>query len=146
MDKEQERQEAFRDGQHRQQYVRNGVVRKFVGYGNRRAAPFDKILIRVCLDDLEEKDLFIDTRGQAWVNLLVSERIDQTINHTHNVEVIRLGVKSEKMEGLHSLKQLAMGDTGVLRNGVDSNKIPYGEKATKYNGFVEKFKKKKPPK
>lgn len=141
MEKSKEREERFKDGQHRQTYVRNGVPRKFIGYGKRRSAPFDKILCMICLDDIEKEDMFIDTRGQAWIKVLVSERIDIGANNqTHNVEVIRNTLKESKMEEVYSMKQMASRDSTMLRHGVDSNKLPPVELK---DSFLNKFRKKK---
>jgi hypothetical protein len=136
-----EKEERYKSGQHRQTYVRNGVPRKFIGYGKRRAAPFDKVLISICLDDLEKEDMVIDPNGQAWIRVLVSERLDIGANGiTHNVEIIRKSVRDEKMEEIYTLKQMAGSDKTMLRHGVDSNKLPPIELK---ESFLNKFRKKK---
>lgn len=126
----------YQEGQHRQTYVRNGIVRKFIGYGKQRISPFHKVLYRICLDEIEQEDIWIDPNGKAWLTVLGSERLDQNANGiTHNIEVIRPTKRDKVKENVYTMKQMAANDPTVLRNGVDTNKVPYGS-------FSDRFKKK----
>ena len=120
------------EGQHKKTYIRNGIIRKFVGHGKRRVAPFDKVLYTLCLDDIEPEDIFIGNDGKGYVKLLGSERLDINANGiTHNLETVRIPKKEKAINALAEMKAAAKKDETILRHGVDSNKVPFAERFKK---------------